>query len=133
MPIPAILIVDLEINPASSGKDFPIFKLGAYRPDMDSGYEKSFRSEQGFLKALHEMKHLADGAKWLMGHNIIEHDLVYLKKHAPNLSWHSLPTIDTLRLSPIAFPQNPYHEPQDHFFRDQLTSCRLPGLLDALS
>lgn len=109
MPIPAILIVDLEINPASSGKDFPIFKLGAYRPDMDSGYEKSFRSEQGFLKALHEMKHLADGAKWLMGHNIIEHDLVYLKKHAPNLSWHSLPTIDTLRLSPIAFPQNPYH------------------------
>lgn len=109
MPTPAILIVDLEINPASEGKDFPIFKLGAYRPDLNSGIERSFRSEQGFMKALQEMAHLADGAKWLMGHNIIEHDLVYLKKHAPHLSWNSLPVIDTLRLSPLAFPQNPYH------------------------
>ena len=52
---------------------------------------------------------LAEGAEWLMGHNFLEHDLPYLKKAAPDQAWLSLPVIDTLKLSPLAFPQNPYH------------------------
>ncbi|WP_304669303.1 DEAD/DEAH box helicase, partial [Neisseria uirgultaei] len=102
---PAVLIIDLEINP----KTDTVFKIGAYRPDLDLGFERSFRHEEGFRKALAEMQPLAEGAEWLMGHNFLEHDLPYLKKAAPDRAWLSLPVIDTLKLSPLAFPQNPYH------------------------
>lgn len=103
--VPAVLIIDLEINP----KTDTVFKIGAYRPDLDLGFERSFRNEEGFRKALAEMQPLAEGAEWLMGHNFLEHDLPYLKKAAPDQAWLSLPVIDTLKLSPLAFPQNPYH------------------------
>ena len=103
--VPAVLIIDLEINP----KTDTVFKIGAYRPDLDLGFERSFRHEEGFRKALAEMLPLAEGAEWLMGHNFLEHDLPYLKKAAPDQAWLSLPVIDTLKLSPLAFPQNPYH------------------------
>ncbi|MCP4402493.1 MAG: hypothetical protein GY801_34945 [bacterium] len=33
----------------------------------------------------------------------------YLKEHHPSLNLHALPLIDTLFLSPLAFPKNPYH------------------------
>ena len=103
--VPAVLIIDLEINP----KTDTVFKIGACRPDLDLGFERSFRHEEGFRKALAEMLPLAKGAEWLMGHNFLEHDLPYLKKAAPDQAWLSLPVIDTLKLSPLAFPQNPYH------------------------
>ena len=103
--VPAVLIIDLEINP----KTDTVFKIGAYRPDLDLGFERSFHHEEGFRKALAKMLPLAEGAEWLMGHNFLEHDLPYLKKAAPDQAWLSLPVIDTLKLSPLAFPQNPYH------------------------
>lgn len=103
--VPAVLIIDLEINP----KTDTVFKIGAYRPDLDLGFERSFRDKEGFRKALAEMLPLAEGAEWLMGHNFLEHDLPYLKKAEPDQAWLSLPVIDTLKLSPLAFPQNPYH------------------------
>ena len=102
---PAILIVDLEVDPKT---DKP-FKIGAFRPDSGLSFEKTFRGGKGFQTALDEMAHLAGGAKWLMGHNILGHDLKYLQSAAPDAAWLKLPLIDTLRLSPLAFPQNPYH------------------------
>ena len=53
--VPAVLIIDLEINP----KTDTVFKIGAYRPDLDLGFERSFRHEEGFRKALEEMLPLA--------------------------------------------------------------------------
>ena len=103
--IPAVLIVDLEVDPKT---DKP-FKIGALRPDSGLSFEKTFRGGKGFQTALDEMAHLAGGAKWLMGHNILGYDLKYLKSAAPDAVWLKLPLIDTLRLSPLAFPQNPYH------------------------
>ena len=104
-PAPAVLIIDLEVNPKTDA----VFKLGAYRPDLELGYERAVRNVKGFREALLEMEYLANGAHWLMGHNILAHDLRYLKEAAPDLPWLSLPVLDTLRLSPLAFPQNPYH------------------------
>ena len=78
--VPAVLIIDLEINP----KTDTVFKIGAYRPDLDLGFERSFHHEEGFRKALAKMLPLAEGAEWLMGHNFLEHDLPYLKKAAPD-------------------------------------------------
>ena len=103
--IPAVLIIDLEIDPKT---DKP-FKIGAFRPDSGLFFEKAFRGEKGFHAALVEMAHMTDGLKWLMGHNILGHDLKYLKAVVPEAAWLKLPVIDTLWLSPLAFPQNPYH------------------------
>ena len=103
--IPAVLIIDLEVDPKT---DKP-FKIGAFRPDSGLFFEKAFRGEKGFHAALCEMAHLTSGLKWLMGHNILGHDLKYLKAVVPEAAWLKLPVIDTLWLSPLAFPQNPYH------------------------
>mgnify|MGYP000893097075 FL=1 len=103
--IPAVLIIDLEVDPKT---DKP-FKIGAFRPDSGLFFEKAFRGEKGFHAALVEMAHMTDGLKWLMGHNILGHDLKYLKAVVPEAAWLKLPVIDTLWLSPLAFPQNPYH------------------------
>lgn len=103
--IPAVLIIDLEVDPKT---DKP-FKIGAFRPDSGLFFEKAFRGEKGFHTALCEMAHLTSGLKWLMGHNILGHDLKYLKAIVPEAAWLKVPVIDTLWLSPLAFPQNPYH------------------------
>ena len=103
--IPAVLIIDLEVDPKT---DKP-FKIGAFRPDSGLFFEKVFRGEKGFHTALCEMAHLTSGLKWLMGHNILGHDLKYLKAVVPEAAWLKVPVIDTLWLSPLAFPQNPYH------------------------
>ncbi|MDR2364512.1 MAG: RecQ family ATP-dependent DNA helicase [Zoogloeaceae bacterium] len=52
---------------------------------------------------------LTDGAAFMLGHNIAAFDQPVLKTLFPDLALHHLPLIDTLELSPIAFPQNPYH------------------------
>lgn len=46
-------------------------------------------------------------ATFLVGHNLIHHDLVFLIPHCPALK--ALTPIDTLYLSPLLFPQWPYH------------------------
>ena len=52
---------------------------------------------------------LADGVYFLLGHNLIEFDLPYLRAATPHLRLLRLTVIDTLRLSPLASPSNPYH------------------------
>ena len=64
---------------------------------------------RGLDKTLAELEEFARGASCLVGHNIIEHDLPLLAKHAPDLELLHLPAIDTLYLSPLARPENPYH------------------------
>lgn len=46
---------------------------------------------------------------FLCGHNIFSHDLIYLQKHFLNPSFGLDKSIDTLLLSPLLFPQHPYH------------------------
>ena len=49
-------------------------------------------------------------ASVLIGHNLWRHDVRILKAQFPALErLHDLPVIDTLELSPLCFPQNPYH------------------------
>jgi ATP-dependent DNA helicase RecQ len=48
-------------------------------------------------------------AEGVLGHNIVDHDLPILQKLRPGSRLFSLPVIDTLMLSPLAFPTNPYH------------------------
>ncbi len=79
--------------------------VGAFRPD--SGERRLLRkSEQGFAAHLDR---LAQGADFVLGHNNTQFDQPVLAHLYPALALHRLPQVDTLALSPIAFPQNPYH------------------------
>ncbi|MFC0877076.1 RecQ family ATP-dependent DNA helicase [Saccharicrinis sp. FJH2] len=46
--------------------------------------------------------------KYICGHNIIKHDLLYIEKSS-NKSMAEFKPIDTLYLSPLLFPKRPYH------------------------
>lgn len=73
--------------------------------------ERMFRRTERFdtHQALLELDALACEAEYLLGHNLLSHDLPILGALAPSLSLLAKPVVDTLYLSPLAFPQNPYH------------------------
>ena len=60
-------------------------------------------------RALAELDRRARPADFVLGHNLLGHDLPVLRKLAPNLALHAKGVVDTLYLSPLAFPENPYH------------------------
>ena len=89
-----ILSLDLEITRRSK-----LIRIGAVLG------EQTFSSRQ--ITGLSEF---AQDAGTILGHNILHHDLPWLQQQG----WlteplSTLPVIDTLFLSPLAFPKNPYH------------------------
>lgn len=95
------LIIDLEINEKNV-----IYSLGAIFGD------KIFRSASGkpvSRTVLAELDGFGRDADSLLGHNILHHDIPKLKAAAPDLGILAKPAIDTLYLSPLAYPRNPYH------------------------
>ena len=60
--------------------------------------------------ALDELSTFAREAEFVLGHNIVNHDLELARRYAPQAAFLDLPVIDTLFLSPLAFPENPYHK-----------------------
>jgi ATP-dependent DNA helicase RecQ len=94
------LILDLETTRA--GK---IRHIGAIF--NGSVYEKV--KNAGSVKILKELDRFAQSATFILGHNLLGHDFPVLKIAAPWLELLKKPVIDTLYLSPLAFPQNPYH------------------------
>lgn len=119
---PKSLIFDLEVTPGKAGEPDRIFMVGAMRPD--TGEELERKVDKDLLTVLDALDHLGQGASFVLGHNVIDHDLPILQDQAPRLSLHQLPVIDTLRLSPLAFPQNPYHRLVKDYklIRDSLNS-----------
>ena len=95
------LVVDIEINEKNV-----IYALGAVFGD------KIFRNAVGRSvnrKVLEEFNEFGREAEYLLGHNILAHDIPKLKELAPDLAVLAKPAIDTLYLSPLAYPANPYH------------------------
>ena len=76
-------------------------------------------------QALARLDDLADGADFLLGHNLIDFDLPHLRAANPNLRLLQLPAVDTLRLNPLAFPRNPYHYLVKHYQDGSLRRGRL--------
>ena len=73
----------------------------------------SVGSKQGL--ALNKLDDFIYGAAFILGHNIINHDIPRVELIDPNLDFLKLPIVDTLRLSPLAFPRNPYHHLVKHY------------------
>lgn len=53
-------------------------------------------------------------ADFICGHNILHHDLPFLQNYMSSSNWGTDRVIDTLLLSPLLFPKNPYH----HLLKD---------------
>ncbi len=99
-PIDKILFIDIETAPDLKN----IARIGIYSKNGIS-HNLSWNSE-----AFSILEKAADGCSALCGHNILEHDIELLKKYKPDSPVFNLPLIDTLLLSPVAFPKNPYHK-----------------------
>lgn len=50
-----------------------------------------------------------NGSRFLCGHNILNHDIKYIGEALSDAGLNRLLLIDTLFLSPLLFPTNPYH------------------------
>ncbi|MDD4930364.1 MAG: RecQ family ATP-dependent DNA helicase [Gallionella sp.] len=100
---PRCLCLDLEVEPGSRR----ILKIGALRPDTKAFLH--FKGNFHLASALAELDLMAAGAGFILGHNVIRHDLNLLRAQAPQLKLLDFPVVDTLVLSPLAFARNPYH------------------------
>ena len=115
---PRCLSLDLEVGV----NDRRIRAFAAVRPD--TGGRLVFRGGS-LTAALSKLDALADGASFLLGHNLIAFDLPHLAAAKPDLRLLQLPAVDTLWLNPLAFPRNPYHHLVKHYQDGQLKRGRL--------
>ena len=100
--------VDLEVDPNSRR----IHRVAAVRPVTSDAY--SYRGSD-LAKALLALDAYSSGADFVLGHNLIQHDLPHLREANPGLQVLTKPPIDTLWLNPLAFPRNPYHRLVKHY------------------
>ena len=105
---PRCLSLDLEVGK----EDGRIHAFGAVRADTG---RRLVHSGGGLPAALAKLDELADGASFVLGHNLIAFDLPHLAAANPGLRLLKLPAVDTLMLSPLAFPRNPYHHLVKHY------------------
>lgn len=96
----SIASFDLETNENSD-----IYSIGAVLGDASFCKKGRFKVDQ----ALIELDKFVGNCSFVLGHNLLRHDLPLLKQQFPDLQLHAKPVIDTLFLSPLAFPENPYH------------------------
>ena len=104
---PHCVSLDIEV-----GDGDRIHALGAVRTDTGRSL---VNSGSGLSAMLAKLDDFAKGASFVLGHNLIAFDLPRLRAAKPDLRLLELPAIDTLRLSPLAFPRNPYHGLVKHY------------------
>ncbi len=116
--LPRCLSLDLEVT-KQTGR---IRAFAAVRPGVD----QPLIFERGNLhSALAKLDDFATESDFLLGHNLIDFDLQYLKAAKPDLRMLKLPAVDTLWLNPLAFPRNPYHKLVKHYQDGQLIRGRI--------
>jgi ATP-dependent DNA helicase RecQ len=89
-----IAFFDTEVNP-ESGK---ILDIGGVDANNSFFHQNSTNGFEEFIKSY----------DFICGHNIFQHDLKHLEKFIQFNKWEGR-IIDTLYLSPLLFPTNPYH------------------------
>ena len=111
--------IDIEVS-TQTGR---IHALAGVRPDTDRSvvFPQQGRTLHQALAALDD---LADGADFLLGHNLIKFDLPHLQAASPGLRLLEMPVVDTLWLNPLAFPRHPYHHLVKHYQDGQLKRDR---------
>lgn len=91
----SIAFIDTEIEPQRG----TILDIGSVK-DNSSFFHKN---------SVPEFMHFLNGTKFICGHNIFNHDLKHIGKALHEAGIKDVKIIDTLFLSPLLFPTNPYH------------------------
>lgn len=91
----SIAFVDTEIDPKSQR----ILDIGSVNDNGSFFHSNSIADFITFLS----------GAQFICGHNILNHDLLYIQKAVTDAKVNPANIIDTLFLSPLLFPTKPYH------------------------
>ncbi|MBI4659926.1 MAG: RecQ family ATP-dependent DNA helicase, partial [Verrucomicrobia bacterium] len=100
-PLDNGLFIDIETVPGGQ-----IFAFGACQGDS---YRREAEGSKAVASLVEELRARALEAAFVAGHNLIAHDLPLLDAAFAIPEFRELPAIDTLYLSPLAFPRNPYH------------------------
>lgn len=90
-------IAFFDIETGHKGKK--IFDIGACTDDGRQFHDTSLERFATFLQ----------GADFICGHNIFQHDLKFIQSAQAMAGFRSENAIDTLLWSPLLFPQKPYH------------------------
>jgi ATP-dependent DNA helicase RecQ len=96
---PDWLLLDIETTP-----DGRLLDIGVMMGDTCIHTRACESSE-----VLAKLNRFSHDARCVVGHNIVAHDARILSEKMPSLHLLTLPVIDTLHLSPICFPEHPYH------------------------
>lgn len=94
------LLLDIETD-----ENGEVYAIGGVIGERVFGRTERFDTHRALL----ELDSFANEAEYLLGHNLLHHDLPILRALGPSLRFLTKPVVDTLYLSPLAFPQNPYH------------------------
>ena len=117
------LLLDIEVNEQNT-----IYAIGAV---LQGRTWQIVRGRPLQRRQLDELDAFAGDAAFLLGHNILSHDIPRLKVVSPSLRIWRKPAIDTLYLSPLAFPANPYHRlvKDYHIVRDSINDPAQDAML----
>ncbi len=97
------LFFDLEYNPGTE-----IVREYGYILGEDRAREKNPA----------KLEDAASKAKFIVGHNALQHDVPIIKQYF-SIDFPSIKVLDTLRLSPLIFPREPYHKLRKEYLRDE--------------
>jgi len=100
-----IIAIDFEFR----DDEHPPYKVGVFSPDTGNAQAWDI-DKKNEIEILDLIDKICSHKEIILGHNIIAHDLRLLQKFYPRLNLHTKPVIDTLLLSPLAFPKWPYHK-----------------------
>jgi ATP-dependent DNA helicase RecQ len=95
------LFIDIESVPGGE-----IFGLGATH---GATFRREAMGPLHVARLVQELRKLAPATRFIAGHNILSHDLPILEAAFAIPEFRQMAAIDTLYLSPLAFPRNPYH------------------------
>lgn len=120
------LLLDLETGPNGA-----LHKIGAVRGGIGGGEVFLRQGRFDEATALAELDRFAGDKELVLGHNLLGHDLHALRARRPTLRLLGRRIVDTLFLSPLAFPENPYHHLVKDYklvrdaVSDPVADCRL--------
>jgi ATP-dependent DNA helicase RecQ len=100
-----LVSVDIEAHPEK--RDL-IFAVGAVRSDNPDVFSSSCSPSKA-SSVVAALNRFAHGGRVLLGHNLRRYDVPLLRDQLPRLECLHWPVLDTLELSALAFPSNPYH------------------------
>ncbi|MYC64228.1 MAG: RecQ family ATP-dependent DNA helicase [Caldilineaceae bacterium SB0661_bin_34] len=102
-PLGSFVAIDLEVHGNRQLTD-----IGAVRHDGQT-FRRKLTNARQTSTALKELDRFCKDCNYLLGHNLIDHDLTVLRQTDPDLHLLHIRVIDTLYLSPLANPEHPYH------------------------